>query len=143
MGSPLTDIERPHDADKSSLTVFSYKSSRSNGLDCFCNRCKIIRYVPLILSRFERNLLLEFLVVLCNNSLVMPRSSSFECASDSKEDAVGSESGVPFLQRSLFTDVQKFVKFNGSGSSSSGKFSFFSHGHERIFSIDQRSTASG
>jgi hypothetical protein len=78
LGSPLTDIERPQDADKSSLTVFSYKSSRSTGFDCFCNRCKIIRYVPLILSRFERNLLLEFLAVCCNNSFVIPRSSSFE-----------------------------------------------------------------
>jgi hypothetical protein len=64
---------------------------------------------------------LEFLVVLCNNSLVIPRSSSFECASDSNEDVIGSESSVPFLLKSLFTDVQKFVKFNGSGSSSSGK----------------------
>jgi hypothetical protein len=63
---------------------------------------------------------LEFLVVVCNNSLVIPKSSNFECASYSNEDVVGDESVV--LLKSLFTDVQKFVKFNGSGSSSFGKF---------------------
>lgn len=120
-GSLLTDIERPHDAAKSSLSGLSYKSSRSIRLDCFCKRCKIIRYVPLILSRLERNLLLEFFVAFCNNSLVIPKSSNFECASYSNEDAVGKESDVPFVVTSLFTDVQKLVKFNGSGSSSSGK----------------------
>jgi len=68
---------------------------------------------------------LEYLVVVCNNSLVIPKSSNFECASYSNEDVVGNESDLPltsvFLLRSLFTDVQKFVKFNGSGSSSLGK----------------------
>jgi hypothetical protein len=64
---------------------------------------------------------LEFLVVVCNNSLVIPKSSNFECASYSNDDVVGNESDLQLL-KSLFTDVQKFVKFNGSGSSSLGKF---------------------
>lgn len=82
---------------------------------------------------------MEFFVVVCNNSLVIPKSSNFECASYSNEDVVVKESGVlSFLFEPLFTDVQKFVKFNGSGSSSLGKLSLISHGHERICSIDQR-----
>jgi hypothetical protein len=82
---------------------------------------------------------LEFLVVVCNNSLVIPKSSNFECASYSNEDVVVKESGVlSFLLEPLFTDVQKFVKFNGSGSSSFGKFWLLSHEHERSCSIDQR-----
>ena len=90
---------------------------------------------------------MEFFVVVCNNSLVIPKSSNFECASYSNEDVAGNESGVAFvvslLLKSLFTDVQKFVKFNGSGSSSFGNVWLISHKHERICSIDQRWTASG
>ncbi len=85
---------------------------------------------------------MEFLVVVCNNSLVIPKSSNFECASYSNDDVVGNESDLQLL-KSLFTDVQKFVKFNGSGSSSLGKFWLLSHEHERSCSIDQRWTASG